>query len=97
MYEKSLEADYCTPAHYYSICGTGPSDCIQHAWFALTIVISFLMYIALAMILLFELQPVSEIAVMSLVATGILISPMVIVGGTALTAGLKQLLILWIE
>ena len=33
MYEKSLEADYCTPAHYYSICGTGPSDCIQHAWF----------------------------------------------------------------
>ena len=65
--------------------------------FALTIVISFLMYIALAMILLFELQPVNEIAFMSLVAAGILISPMVIVGGTALTAGLKQLLILWIE
>lgn len=64
---------------------------------AVTTVIAILMYLALAVILLFQLQPLIEIAAMGLVATGILLSPMVIVGGTALAAGLKQLLILWIE
>lgn len=64
---------------------------------AVTTVIAILMYLALAVILLFQLQPLIEIAAMGLVATGILLSPMVIVGGTALAAGLKQLLILWIK
>ena len=64
---------------------------------AVTTVIAILMYLALAVILLFQLQPLIEIAAMGLVATGILLSPMVILGGTALAAGLKQLLILWIE
>jgi len=64
---------------------------------AVTSLIAILMYLMLGVILLFELQPVSEIAIMSLVATGILLSPLVIVGGTALAAGLKQILILWIK
>ncbi len=63
---------------------------------AITTVTAVLMYLALAVILLFQLQPVREIAGMGIIATGILLSPLLIVGGTTLVTGLKQILILWV-
>ena len=49
-----------------------------------TTIIAFLMYLVLGMILLFQLQPVNEIAVMSLFATAFFLSPLHVAGMSAL-------------
>ena len=64
---------------------------------AFTTITAILMYLTLAIILLFQLQPVGEIVIMSLAATGILLSPLIIIGGSVLITGIKQIIILWIE
>ena len=61
-----------------------------------TTIIALLMYVTLGMILLFQLQPVVEIIGMSLLATGILLLPLVVVGAIALTDLLKELIVSWI-
>ena len=60
-----------------------------------TTILALLMYFTLGMILLFKLQPVIEIAWMSIVATGIFLSPMIIVGILALVINVKELIALW--
>ena len=60
---------------------------------AFTTITAILMYLTLAMILLFQLQPVGEIVIMSLAATGILLSPLIIIGGSVLITGIKQIII----
>ena len=53
------------------------------------------MYFTLGMILLFQLQPVIEVAVMSLVATGIFLSPLITAVTIVLTAHLRERVLLW--
>ena len=61
-----------------------------------TTIIAFLMYFMLGMILLFQLQPVNEIAIMSLVATAFFLSPLLVAGMSALIEKLKELIAFWI-
>ena len=61
-----------------------------------TTIIAFLMYLMLGMILLFQLQPVNEIAIMSLVATAFFLSPLLVTGMSALIEKLKELIAFWI-
>lgn len=61
-----------------------------------TTIIAFLMYLMLGMILLFQLQPVNEIAIMSLVATAFFLSPLLVAGMSALIEKLKELIAFWI-
>ena len=61
-----------------------------------TTIIAFLMYFMLGMILLFQLQPVNEIAIMSLVATAFFLSPLLVAGISALIEKLKELIAFWI-
>ncbi len=60
-----------------------------------TTIIALLMYFTLGMILLFQLQPVIEVAGMSLVATGIFLSPMIAAGTIVLTARLRERVLSW--
>ena len=60
-----------------------------------TTIIALLMYFTLGMILLFQLQPVVEIAGMSLVATGILLSPLIAAGTIVLTVRLREQVLSW--
>ena len=62
----------------------------------MTTIIAFLMYLMLGMILLFQLQPVNEIAIMSLVATAFFLSPLLVAGMSALIEKLKELIAFWI-
>ena len=64
---------------------------------AITTIIAILMYIALAIIMLFQLQPIIEIAGMGLIATVILLLPLVGISGSVLVGGLRHIVILWLE
>ncbi len=61
-----------------------------------TTILALLMYFTLGMILIFQLQPVIEIVWMSIVATGIFLSPMIIAGIVALVIHIKELIASWI-
>ena len=61
-----------------------------------TTIIAFLMYLMLGMILLFQLQPVNEIAIMSLVATAFFLSPLLVAGVSVLIEKVKDLIAFWI-
>ena len=60
-----------------------------------TTIIALLMYFTLGIILLFQLQPVIEIAGMSLIATGIFIFPLIATGIIALITRLRELVLSW--
>ncbi len=60
-----------------------------------TTIIALLMYFTLGMILLFQLQPVIEVAVMSLVATVIFLSPLITAETIVLTAYLRERVLSW--
>ena len=64
---------------------------------AITTIIAILMYIALAMIMLFQLQPIIEIAAMGVAATVILLLPLVGISGSVLVGGLRHIIVLWLE